>query len=589
MAAIQSATPTFWSWFGKIPGRPALSSALRCRDGGWVGLLVRPATFPLVCEWLREAGTPTQLAPEDAHWAELYAPRKGNPLSRALLELAERMDRDAFADRAARAETICLPVMDFPGMAAHPQFRENEQFVSVPHEPLGRTLSFPRSPVDAVEPGRPLRRAPTLGEDTEAVLAALRDPPAAPGSQGRTDPYRALAGVRVVDLCWVLAGPLGTRILAHFGADVIRVESERHQDSVRNGQGPDGEPTRDLAGLFHTANAGKRSLTVDLTKEAGRELLLDLAATADVVTDNFRPGALARMGLGYDVLRARRPDLVALHLPGTHAKGPWRGRPTTGNVVMAASGLSMLMGFPGQRPRGYGVAYPDFTSPYLLATCVMAALRLRERTGEGREMDLSQLGATVALVGPEWMRFDQTGVQPAPAANRDANHAPHGIFPAAGEDAWCAIAVADDAGWARLCAAMGREELARDPRFATHAARKAHEDALDAEVAAWTARHDRHALAEGLQRAGVAAAPVQHLRDTYERDPQLRRHYQRVRHPLAPEAELPIDREAIRVEGIPHQVTRAPMWGEHNEEIVRGVLGRSEEEYTRLVLDEVLF
>jgi len=135
---------------------------------------------------------------------------------------------------------------------------------------------------------------------------------------------------------------------------------------------------------------------------------------------------------------------------------------------------------------------------------------------------------------------------------------------------------------------MGRSELATDPRFADHAARKANEEQLDAIVSAWTAEHDRWKLAERLQAHAIAAAPVENLRDTYERDPQLRHHYQRVRHPLAPDVDLPIDREAIRFAGCPHTITRAPMWGEHNEEIVRGVLGLDEADYVKLVLDGVL-
>jgi crotonobetainyl-CoA:carnitine CoA-transferase CaiB-like acyl-CoA transferase len=591
MACIQSATPTLWSWFGHVPHRPALSNALRCRDGGFVGLLVRPATFEGFRAWVAEAGIPTQLGPDDAHWAELTAPRENNPISKALLELAAVYDRDAFADRAAQAETICLPVMDFPSMLHHPQFTENREFGEVEHPELGERLGFPRSPVVAVDPHLEVRRAPLLGEHTRAVLVDLREPQAPelpPGQRRRLDPYRALEGVRVVDLCWVLAGPLGTRLLASFGADVIRIESSRHIDGMRSQLGPDGKPDRDLGGLFNTANAGKRSLTVDLMRPEGRELVLDLVERADVVTNNFRAGALERMGLGYEVLSQHRADVVLLNLPGTHAHGPWSSRPTTGNAVMAASGMNSLMGFPGQRPRGYGVAFPDFTSPYLLAIAVLAALRLRERTGEGRVFDLSQLSATVSLLGPEWMRFRVTGEAPRPAANRHAALCPHGVFPAAGEDQWIAIEVDGDADFERLCTAMGSPELAHDPRFVDHGARKRNEDALDAILSAWTAGHERFELAAELQAAGVAAAPVEDLADTYERDPQLRDHYQRVRHPGAPEVELPIDREIVRCEGVPHSIRRGPIWGEHNEEIVREVLGRSEEEYVELVLNEIL-
>ncbi len=589
MAALQSATPTFWSWFGRIPGRPALSNALRCRDGGWVGLLVRPVSFAKFREWVIEAQTPTQLAADDAHWAELYAPREGNPVAAVLLELAARYDRDDFADRAAQADTICLPIMDFPSMETHPQFTANRQFVEVKNEPLGEALSFTRSPVDAVSGEVGLRCAPVLGADTSEVLKSLEKPPSLPQSEGQTlNPYRALNGIRVVDFCWVLAGPLGTRLLASFGADVIRVESSRRIDGMRSQSGPDGEPHTDLGGLFNTANAGKRSLTVDLAHPQGRELILDLVSRADVVTNNFRPGALDRMGLGYSTLCAHKPDIVLLNLPGTHPHGPWSQRPTTGNAVMAASGLNQLMGFPHQRPRGYGVAYADFTSPYLLATAVMAALRLRDQGAGGREMNLSQLSATIALLGPEWMQYAKTRQAPERAANRDANACPHGVFPTQGDDEWIALAVEGEEQWRALCALMERPELAAQANFQNHSARKANEDALDATLSAWTSQHDRWTLADRLQSVGIPAAPVENLQDTYERDPQMRHHYQKLRHPLAPDLELPVDREIIRFAGLEHTIQRGPLWGEHNEEIVRDVLGRDEDTYVQWVLNEVL-
>ena len=589
MAALQSATPTFWSWFGQIPGRPALSNAVQCRDGGWVGLLVRPVSFEKFREWAIEAETPTQLAPDDAHWAELYAPREGNPVAAVLLELAARYDRDDFADRAAQADTICLPIMDFPSMETHPQFTENRQFVDVKNEPLGEALSFTRSPVDAVSGEVAIRCAPVLGADAAEVLKSLEKPPSLAQAEGQTlNPYRALNGIRVVDFCWVLAGPLGTRLLASFGADVIRVESSRRIDGMRSQSGPDGKPHTDLGGLFNTANAGKRSLTVDLAHPQGRELILDLVSRADVVTNNFRPGALDRMGLGYSTLCAHKPDIVLLNLPGTHPHGPWSQRPTTGNAVMAASGLNQLMGFPHQRPRGYGVAYADFTSPYLLATTVMAALRLRDQGAGGREMNLSQLSATIALLGPEWMQYAKTRQAPERAANRDANACPHGVFPTQGDDEWIALAVEEEEQWRALCGLMERPELAAQANFKNHSARKANEDALDATLSAWTSQHDRWTLAERLQNLGIAAAPVENLQDTYERDPQMRHHYQKLRHPLAPDLDLPIDREIIRFSGLEHTIQRGPLWGEHNEEIVRDVLGRDEDTYVQWVLNEVL-
>lgn len=593
LGVLQTSNATLYEWFGRVPGRPGLSNALRCRDGGWVSFVTRPDRFDHFVKWVNEVGIPNELRPEDWPHARIGAPAEGNPVLPLVRELTRRLGREAFLEGAARAEQIALPICDFRYMEAHEHFRANRQFLDVAHESLGRQLGFVRSPVDAMAREIPLRRAPLLGEHTEKVMAELeRRPPQGAASPSPrcapASPLRALEGVRVVDLCWVLAGPIGTRILANFGAEVIRIESSRRPDGVRSHPGPDGQPGQDLAGLFNTANTGKLSVALDLGAEPGRQVLRRLIARADVVTSNFRPGALERMGLGYDDLVAVKADVILLTMPGTHSRGPWRSRSTFGNTVMSGSGFNPLMGFPGQPPRGLGVAFPDFTCPYLLATTVLAALRERGRTGRGQHLDLSQLSATIALLGVEWMQYRATGRQPPRAANRSPDHCPHGVYPTRGEDEWCAIAVETDAEWRRFCRAIGRPELARDRRFATLASRKAHEDELDGIVCAWTRERERWELCDRLQAGGVAAAPVEHLRDMLERDPQLRQHYQRVSQPCAPEVEIPVDAEAIRFAGFEHRLVRAPMFGEHSERVLREVAGLGEVEIARLARDGVI-
>ena len=339
-------------------------------------------------------------------------------------------------------------------------------------------------------------------------------------------------------------------------------------------------------------NAGEKSFTVDLGTEQGMALVKELIATADVVVNNFRPGALARMGLGYDVLSSLKPDIVSLNLPGAHPHGPWSQRPSMGNILMAASGFNMLTGFEGERPRGIGIAYPDFTGPHLLVSTVLAALRERRVRGAGQEIHLTQLTGMVSLLGAEWMQYAATGVQPARRGNRDPNYCPHGVFPAASsthsDDEWVAMAVASDDEWASLCELMGRNDLATDERFSNHMARKRNEDELDDIVTQWSRQGDKWHLADQLQAVGIAAAPVEHLADTYERDPQLRNHYQSVRQPGRSELEIPINREAAQWVGHELRLNRAPGLGEHNHHVVCDILGHSEDDYVQLVLDDVL-
>ena len=596
LAVMQTATPSQWQWFGRIPRRPGLSAAMACRDGKFVGLLVRPDRFEGFLAWADKVGIEHGMTPDDWRWARLEAPRQDNPVAATTLALAAALTRDEFVAGALEADIICLPVLDFPDLEREEQFRVNDQFFTLQHDVLQAPLGFVRSPVDAMADGITVRRAPLLGEhqsQIDALIDAVDMSTSATSEPVLADPAQALKGLRIVDFGWVLAAPIGTRILASFGAEVIRIESSTKPDSMRSQLGPSGEPDADLGGLFNVVNAGKKSFTLDLSTPRGLALVKDLIRSADAVVNNFRPGAMERMGLGYDVLRELKPDIVLLNLPGAHRRGPWAQRPSMGNILMSASGFNMLTGFPGERPRGIGIAYPDFTSPHLLVTTLLAALRQRERTGSGQELHLTQLSAVLALLGCEWMQYKATGEQPPRNANRNPNYAPHGVYPARGEtdpelDAWIALAVQGDAQWAELCRLMRQEALIHDPAFATHAARKANEDDLDAVVRAWTAEQDKWQAADALQAAGIAAAPVEHLKDMLEKDPQLPSHYQQVRQPGAPDVDIPVDREAARWVGATHELQRAPTLGEHNQYVLQEILGLDDAAFVQLMVDGIV-
>lgn len=594
MAVMQTGNAASWVWHDRIPRRPGLSQALRCADGGFVGHLVRPDRFDGFLAWADSVGIDHGMTSEDWHYARLDSPRKGNPVAETTLALAAALTRDEFAAGALEADIICLPVLGFDDLAQTEQYVVNEQFFQVPAGDLG-SLGFVRSPVDGMRDPIDIRSAPALGEHqhllkNERVSGTVR---VADGTvpDTRSDPAQALAGVRVVDFTWVLAGPIGTRLLASFGAEVIRIESSTKPDSMRSQIGPDGVPDPDMGGLFNTVNAGKKSLAIDVTTEQGMAIVKELIATADVVVNNFRPGAMERMGFGYDVLRELKPDIVLLNLPGAHPEGPWAGRPSMGNILMAASGFNMVTGFADARPRGIGIAYPDFTGPHLLATTVIAALRERQSTGGGQEINLTQLTGMISLLGADWMHYQSSGELPPRQGNRDLNMSPHGVYPALGsehsEDEWIAIAIDGDDEW-RTFAPLIDGSLPSDSRFTTHALRKQNEDALDELIGNWTSTQDKWEVADRLQAAGLGSAAVEHLADTYERDPQLRDHYQIVHQPVRPEVDVPIDREAARWVGAEHMLTRAPGIGEHNHHVICELLGHSDEDYLDLVIGDIL-
>ena len=595
MAAMQTATPSQWTWFNRIPRRPGLSAALRCADGGYVGSLIRPDRFSSFLDWADREGIDHGMTPDDWRLSRLDAPRKGNPVAETTLALAAKLTRDEFAAGALEADLICLPVLGFDDFAQTEQYVVNEQCLTVPHAGIGIDLGFVRSPVDGMAEPVSIKPAPLLAADQHVVDeldqgAATISSPLAEGPVS-PEPATALAGLRVVDFGWVLAAPIGTRMLASFGAEVIRIESTAKPDSMRSQIGPDGVPDPDLGGLFNVVNSGKKSFAVDLSTEQGKRLVDELIATADVVVNNFRPGAMERMGFGIDALRQIKPDIVLLNLPGAHRTGPWAVRPSMGNILMAASGFNMLTGFDGERPRGIGIAYPDFTGPHLLVATVLAAVRDRDRRGVGQQIHLTQLTGMVSLLGAEWMQFAATGVQPPRRGNRDPNLCPHGIFPTtaseASDDEWIAIAVDGDHQWDALCELIGGG-IGTDKRFGTHASRKENEDALDELIRDWTRDQEKWALATTWQSVGIAAAAVAHLDECFESDPQLKHSYQHVHQPARPDIDIPINREVAQWVGQSHELTRAPMMGEHNQYVVQELLGHSEETFVQLLLDEVL-
>jgi benzylsuccinate CoA-transferase BbsF subunit len=465
-----------------------------------------------------------------------------------------------------------LPVSTLDDLRDWDHLAAIAEFSDVPHESLGSTLRFPRSAVGPLAAPRPAR-APALGEHTADVLAAAQRRPAVGRDRGpgRLDLSTALAGIRVVDFCWMLAGPLGTRLLSDFGAEVIRVEAgPRAYPDVF----PPGTDDPSLGAFHNTLNTQKRSVTIDPRTPQGRDLLLDLVATADVVTNNYRPPAFENLGFTDEVLRERNPRLVNLHMPGTGRAGPWSRIGTFGTMIAAAAGLNYLTGLPGTPPRGLGVAYSDFSTPFLVPLMVLAALRQRDRTGQGMDLELNQLAATIALLGVEWLELETSGAAPARPGNRHRSMCPHGIYPARGDDEWIAIAVPDDAAFAALSAAIGCPGLAA--RLPTAPARAQAADELDALLAGWTAARDKWQAAGQLQALGVPAAPVQNLRDAMETDERLAaRHYVTVEQPSHPGVRVPIQNTPIQTAGAPRTVGRAPRYGEDNDYVLQDILGRS--------------
>lgn len=388
-----------------------------------------------------------------------------------------------------------------------------------------------------------------------------------------------LDGVRVVDLTTAWAGPFAGRVLANLGADVIHVEAATRLDLWRGGghaidpiRFPDGDPGErpwNRTVLFNSQNIDKRSLTVDVKKPGGLEIMLRLVAQSDVVLANYTPGTLERMGLGLEVLRAVRPDIIFVEMPAFGNSGPMAGHGGLGPSMEFAAGMGALVGYGDGEPFPTGPAYLDPVGGYNAAAAILTALTYRQATGEGQAIEISQVEAAMPLIGEIILAACESGMDPEVNGNRVCGAAPHDAFPCAGEESWVAIAACDDAEWEALCSAMGRPEMTRDPRFANLASRKANEDLLSSEIAVWTVSRDKHEVAELLQAAGVPAAPVQNGADIAS-DPYLnaRGFFTELDHPEA-------GRHAYQ--GLPFHFTKtpavqrhaAPVLGAHTEVILR--------------------
>jgi crotonobetainyl-CoA:carnitine CoA-transferase CaiB-like acyl-CoA transferase len=388
---------------------------------------------------------------------------------------------------------------------------------------------------------------------------------------------------RVADFGWVLAGALPGMVLADLGAEVIKVESRQRLDYMRMGRpilGPERDPEQNP--MFHNVNRSKLSITLNTSLPEAVELARRLVSQCDVVIENFSPGVMARLGLGYDDLRRIRPDLIMASISSHGQTGPLRDLRAYAPSIGAMAGVDSPLGYEGGPPLGLKHAYADISGALHTVFAIIAALYRRQRTGAGCYIDLSMLRATVATMGVGLMEYVMTGRVLRPRGNYDPTMAPYGNYPCQEEDRWVSIAVTNDQEWQGLKQAMGNPDWTADPRFASRYQRLKHRPELDQYISQWTVTRSTQEITELLQSHGVAAAPVM---DPEERlfDPhfQARGLYQEIEHPAL--GAEPIFNLMWNLSKTPPAIRRhAPLLGEHNQQVFCGILGMSEEELRRL-------
>ena len=492
--------------------------------------------------------------------------------------------------RVGQERRICFaPVFSMAQLASQEQLHARGFFVDVSHPKAG-TLSHLGAPYVLDSPWWKIHRpAPLLGEHNAQLKTELKDKtrqPVRPAAAGQLP----LAGIRVADFSWVWAGPFCALQLAHLGAEVIKIESQSRPDAARRlpYYPKDMEPGVNRCALFNQWGQGKKSLLLNLSDPKGIELAKELISQSDVVLQNFATGVMDQLGLGYAELKRIKPDIIMASISGYGQTGPQRNYMAYGPAIPPLTGLSSITGYEGGPPQEVGMAYGDPTSGIHAAASICAALAARERTGQGQHIDVSLWQSVAVLVAEGWMDYAMNKTQPARQGNHDQWMAPHNCYRCAGEDEWVTIACGTDKEWRALCQAIGQSELAADGRFDTAQARKANEEELDQLLSVWTEQRNKWDVTHALQEVGVAAFPSMSGKDLIE-DPHLnaRGFFERLPHPEV----------GVRTHmGVPWRLTNgpngvrspAPLLGQDTDQVMRDVLGYSDEEIQRLKQENVL-
>jgi CoA:oxalate CoA-transferase len=394
---------------------------------------------------------------------------------------------------------------------------------------------------------------------------------------------KPLAGVRVLDLTRVLAGPYCTMMLSDLGAEIIKVEVPLTGDDSRTfGPFKNGKSL-----YFLNVNRGKESVAINLKTGAGKKLLRDLAKKCDVLVENFRPGTMEKLELGWDVLKKDNPALIYAAVSGFGHTGPDSLRPAYDILVQAMGGVMSITGWPDSPPTRVGLSMGDITAAIFTSTGIVTALYQREKTGKGQKVDVAMLDCQLAILENALVRYQVEGKPPAPLGTRHPTISPFQAFEAS--DAWFVIAVGNDALWNTFCAAVKRPDLAADPRYASNGDRTMNISGLEAELGKMFAAKPMKEWLVLLETAGVPCAPVNTVDKVLEdRQLKARNMFVTVDDPVA--GKIIIPGNPIKMESIPECPDRppAPEIGEHTDKLLSSLLGLGSEEIDRLKREGVL-
>lgn len=393
-----------------------------------------------------------------------------------------------------------------------------------------------------------------------------------------------LEGIKVASLAWIGVGPMGIRYLAHWGATVVRIESHRRFDTMRQSRPLDGNIQHlDRSPWFAQANGAVYGVSIDLNRRSGLDIAWRLIKWADVVAESFTPGTMAKWGLDYDNVSKVKPDIVYLSTCQMGQTGPLAKFGGFGFHASAMAGITHLTGWPDRDPTPHAVAFVDALASRYVGVSILAALEYRRRTGRGQYLDISQCECGIQNIAPVIMDYLANGHSAIRSGNSLPYAAPHSVFPCKGDDRWCAITVFEDTQWQAFCKVIDREWTG-DPKFASLLLRKQNEAELDMLVSEWTMKHTAEEVEASMQAAGVPCHIVSTVEDVFN-DPQMRHRgfLRELKHSVMEEHTYYT--HGFKLSKVEGNWRTGPLLGEHNEYVFKEFLGMTDDDIAEALID----
>jgi crotonobetainyl-CoA:carnitine CoA-transferase CaiB-like acyl-CoA transferase len=572
-------------------GQIALPIIFECADG----YVVAPPTRKLmigIAGWLVEEGFVDQSWADqdwDEYEAALLTVEKRQALLAPFMQLCQKYRKNELLERGLEIGVSFAPVNTIADILDFRQLESRQYWLDtkLPNGINVRTPGLFAQP--SLTPLSVRRSAPSLDEHGTEIRQELNHQSsdqnintkqsAGTRSVSPTENQLPFEGLKVADFSWVGVGPISARCLADHGATVVRVESELRPDVLRGGPPfTNGEPGWNRSHFFGDFNSSKLGLLLNLKDEKAIEIAHQLIEWADVYIESFSPGTVKSLGIDYETARKINPDIIMVSTCLMGQSGPASAMAGFGYHAGAMAGFYETTGWPDLPPSGPWVAYTDTIAPRFLLSTLLAALDHRRRTGEGQHIDAAQFEMGLHFLAPEILDYQVNGHMAGRAGNRARDAAPQGVYPCAGDDNWCAIAVENDTHWSALRRVLGDPEWSKNPDFDSVTGRLENHDSIDEEIANWTRTQDRTLVSDQLLAAGIPAGNVQRSSDLL-RDKQYkhRNFYQYLDHDEM--GNIPYAGHQFRIKGYPSGPrTAAPTLGQHSVQVLQELLGMSDDE-----------